>query len=170
MPKLTDKTKAIISDINAGMFLEDVSKKYSVSRRYLVEVRRIYCKDAPRSRNKNFTDLTGIKIGLLTFVSPYGRPSRTQPQKWKVRCDCGTEKIVMASNVRYGTTKSCGCYQRARMKALNNGEEFNIPLAEFNPPKKEKKVILRKKIEAQVIVPNTITDSLPQGNNGTIIY
>jgi hypothetical protein len=30
---------------------------------------------------------------------------------WLARCDCGTEVVVLGSNLRAGTTRSCGCLQ-----------------------------------------------------------
>lgn len=36
------------------------------------------------------------------------------------RCECGTEKIIAASNLSTGRTKSCGCLQREKAK-LSNG-------------------------------------------------
>lgn len=31
---------------------------------------------------------------------------------WRVRCTCGTEKVVTGGNLRSGQTKSCGCLAR----------------------------------------------------------
>lgn len=60
---------------------------------------------------KNFIDLTGQKIHRLTFLEFVGQNSQRN-SIWKVRCDCGTVFEVTASNVRYGTTRSCGCYRK----------------------------------------------------------
>lgn len=53
-------------------------------------------------------DLTGDKYGKLTVLS------RAQNKKrggvcWLCRCDCGKEKIVSATHLRRGSTRSCGC-------------------------------------------------------------
>lgn len=61
----------------------------------------------------NFKDLTGLKIHRLTFLEYMGTNSYRNAV-WKVRCDCGTVFEVIASNVRYGTTHSCGCIRKER--------------------------------------------------------
>jgi len=33
------------------------------------------------------------------------------------RCSCGTEKLVLCSNLRAGVSKSCGCYKSEKLKA-----------------------------------------------------
>lgn len=48
------------------------------------------------------------RYGKLTTVQRAGK----SPQghiKWQCRCDCGTVRIVFASHLRTGSTKSCGC-------------------------------------------------------------
>lgn len=52
-------------------------------------------------------NLIGEKFGMLTVI---GRaPSTAKGQRrWICRCDCGIEKIVLGSNLKRGTTVSCG--------------------------------------------------------------
>lgn len=59
-----------------------------------------------------FIDLTGQQFGRLKvigraedYVSPKGKPS----VRWKCRCECGTENIVIGYFLRRGTVQSCGC-------------------------------------------------------------
>lgn len=62
-------------------------------------------------------DLTGQRFGLLTvlglcpepYISPSGKPTR----RWKCRCDCGNE-IVVLTNALTGKngTRSCGCTRK----------------------------------------------------------
>ena len=53
----------------------------------------------------------GAKYGMLTVLSPL--------ETWKgraavrVECECGVKKRVILSNLRSGTTKSCGCLKRS---------------------------------------------------------
>lgn len=49
--------------------------------------------------------MTGQRYGSLTAIKYCGN------SRWLFRCDCGNEKIILGSNVRKGTTKSCGCQQ-----------------------------------------------------------
>lgn len=51
-------------------------------------------------------DLTGRRYGILTVIS---REPNAQcgNRRWLCRCDCGTEKVLLASNL--ARTQSCGC-------------------------------------------------------------
>jgi len=59
----------------------------------------------------------GAVFGALTVVGdgePYvrQRPDRIRPttaSRWRVRCECGTEKDVLPSHLRQGRYVSCGC-------------------------------------------------------------
>lgn len=59
-------------------------------------------------------DLTGRKYGRLLVLRRdgvmNGRPA------WACLCDCGTERRVMAKCLRRGTTLSCGCYNKERIR------------------------------------------------------
>ena len=60
---------------------------------------------------REWPNLIGEKYGMLTVIGQ--APSTTKGQRrWVCRCDCGTVKIVMGSNLRRGTTVSCGCKHR----------------------------------------------------------
>lgn len=52
---------------------------------------------------------TGFWTVLGTYiVTPKGE------KKWLCRCDCGTERYVLERSLRYGSSKSCGCYKVQR--------------------------------------------------------
>jgi hypothetical protein len=56
-------------------------------------------------------DFTGERFGYLTavrFIETGKRGAR-----WMFRCDCGTELVLNAKDIRYGHRKSCGCKQYA---------------------------------------------------------
>lgn len=55
-------------------------------------------------------DLTGKKFGRLTVIKRAENSKSNQP-RWLCRCECGTEKIILAQSLKRGGTKSCGCYQ-----------------------------------------------------------
>lgn len=56
-------------------------------------------------------DITGQCFGRLTAIAYHG-PS-TQGALWRFRCDCGNEIVTIAKVVRFGRTRSCGCFARA---------------------------------------------------------
>lgn len=54
-------------------------------------------------------DLTGQRFGRLVVLGLADVPDRKGFIFWRVRCDCGTEKVIMQNNFIYGQTRSCGC-------------------------------------------------------------
>lgn len=65
-------------------------------------------------QNKSFyyEDISNQKFGKLTTIKYIGE------SKWLCECDCGNKKEVLASNLKNGLTKSCGC--------LNSKGEYTI--------------------------------------------
>lgn len=71
--------------------------------------------------------LTGIKFGLLTVVGR--KDSKSGHVRLSCKCDCGNDSIVMASNLRSGHTKSCGCLQvklTSESKTKHGKRKFKI--------------------------------------------
>ena len=54
-------------------------------------------------------DLTGQRFGRLTVL--HEAPKKGIRIAWHCLCDCGKTTDVVASSLRSGTTKSCGCYR-----------------------------------------------------------
>lgn len=57
-------------------------------------------------------DLTGKRFGRLTVIEQaedYVISSGGHYAKWKCKCDCGNIIEANSSNLKRGTTKSCGC-------------------------------------------------------------
>lgn len=73
----------------------------------------------PRSR-KNLKDLTGQVFGRLTVLG-FSHYDKYSIHHWKVRCSCGTEKIVGGSAMISGYIKSCGCLRRETTSKLRKG-------------------------------------------------
>jgi hypothetical protein len=61
---------------------------------------------------KYFKDITGEKFGRLTAVKRASTVKHGQQLSWVCICDCGNTCIAKGSNLRRGTTKSCGCLRR----------------------------------------------------------
>lgn len=76
--------------------------------------------------------LNGVtRFGKLTVLGdgpPKISPSGFEARTALVRCDCGSEKVVRAGDLRNGYSLSCGCEQRrllgqtARIRARTHGE------------------------------------------------
>lgn len=52
----------------------------------------------------------GKKFGKITVIGFERKQGRERGWNWRVRCDCGKEKIVSPSDVKNGKTRSCGCF------------------------------------------------------------
>ena len=78
---------------------------------YLAELRQNFRNLIDNSKTR-FQDLTGQKFGKLTVIELYKDHNQTNQiyrTKWKCKCDCGNEVIVLAGHLKNGTTKSWGC-------------------------------------------------------------
>ena len=77
------------------------------------------CLQKEKAREANFLDLTGQRFGRLTVIKEadkYISPQRLKFVQWLCKCDCGNDTIVLATNLKKGTTKSCGCYNIEQAK------------------------------------------------------
>ena len=74
-------------------------------------------------------DLTGERYGRLVAVSPTALRVR-KSVVWLWRCDCGEQKEIVASDVRHGGTRSCGCLRdedivaRSRTHGMHGRPEY----------------------------------------------
>lgn len=59
--------------------------------------------------NGRFEDITQQKFGRLLALETIRQDNRGE-FIWKCLCDCGNYKEIRSSALRYGTTKSCGCF------------------------------------------------------------
>ena len=81
-------------------------------------------------------DLSGKKFGRLTVIK-YVKTDRFEPNgrricKWKCQCDCGSASYVSASNLRSGSTMSCGCLRQEVTSANRKKHGFsNGRVAEY---------------------------------------
>lgn len=64
-------------------------------------------------------DITGQRFGRLVAIQFKG--VEHESARWLCRCDCGVEKVVGASKLRSGNTRSCGCLA-AETAAVTLGE------------------------------------------------
>jgi hypothetical protein len=60
---------------------------------------------------RNFKDLTGRTFDRWTVVGFAGRNANGGAM-WRVRCQCGNERVIFGPNLTRGLTHSCGCYRR----------------------------------------------------------
>lgn len=65
------------------------------------------------SLKSRFNDLTGKRFGNWTVIEK--RPNKGNRIMWLCRCDCGTEREVVSTQLTCGQSTSCGC---KRVKSL----------------------------------------------------
>lgn len=76
-------------------------------------------------------DISGQQFGKLKAICRAGR-NTCGKTVWKCLCDCGSETVVVVSDLRNGHTKSCGCHRiadigdRTRTHGLSKSAEHNI--------------------------------------------
>ena len=62
--------------------------------------------------------MTRSRLTILEEAEPYIDKNGKQQRKVKVRCVCGTEKVIYRSNVMKGRTMSCGCARDEHRQGL----------------------------------------------------
>lgn len=58
-----------------------------------------------------FKDLRGQRFSKLVVLER-AENARNGQARFKCRCDCGNEVVVVGSDLKSGRTQSCGCFQR----------------------------------------------------------
>jgi hypothetical protein len=62
----------------------------------------------------------GDRFGRWVVLDAAGRtPQRAA--RWRVRCQCGSVKLVRGDNLGGGSAKSCGCLRRDLLADRNRG-------------------------------------------------
>ena len=73
-------------------------------------------REVPMRQGRSAIDLTGRAFGRWTVIARV--PSRKSGvPEWWCRCECGNEKPVVGSQLRYERSRSCGCWQKELARA-----------------------------------------------------
>lgn len=72
---------------------------------------------AKETGNNNAVDLTGRRFGRLVVIGRSGS-NKHQKARWKCKCDCGKEKLLVAGSLISGNSESCGCIQKETMHEI----------------------------------------------------
>ena len=62
----------------------------------------------------NFKDLTGQTFNRLTVIER-AENAKDGKARWRCRCSCGNEVVVVGKYLRRGTIQSCGCLWREKV-------------------------------------------------------
>lgn len=78
-------------------------------RKYRASARTVECSP---STHKQFVNMSGQRFGRWLVIRFYGKriyESGNEVSLYLCQCDCGNERLVLASNMRSGISESCGC-------------------------------------------------------------
>ena len=77
-------------------------------------------------------DLTGQRYGRLTVIEraeSSKQPSGQTKTRWRCKCDCGNEIVVLGHSLKSGNTQSCGCLNSEKTHERTfvdlTGQKFN---------------------------------------------
>lgn len=135
---------------------------------------------------KGFTqDLLGQRFERLLVIqrAPNRGFTETHPEGrvyWVCRCDCNTEKVIAAQDLRSRRTRSCGCLQRESRCRPYGEAAFNLKLAAYRRDAKNMHRCFHLSIEQfrELITQNCFycgavpsqVSKCPGGKNGTFVY
>lgn len=69
-----------------------------------------------------YQDITGLIFGRLTAQS-YAGTGENGGAQWLCSCDCGSEKVANAAELKRGNTRSCGCLAREQKQAAGKARQ-----------------------------------------------
>lgn len=83
------------------------------------------CRVGVVARERFFKDMTGQKIGRLTFIKEVKKDGKGG--YWECLCECGNTTITTGTLIRVGHTTSCGCYKWEQIMAAvtSHGQSSN---------------------------------------------
>ena len=95
--------------------------------------------------HKNIKDITNQRFGKLTVLFFTGKKDSQGHSIWRCRCDCGKELDVFSTNLRSGTSTSCGCtaYEKQTKIFLEHNKPLYVDGTKINmikvgkPPNKD---------------------------------
>lgn len=73
------------------------------------------CYQDETASNTHFVDLSGKDFGKLHVIERVEN-SATGIVRYKCKCECGNETIVMSGHLTSGAIQSCGCWKQSRLE------------------------------------------------------
>lgn len=85
-----------------------------------------------------FVDLTGTKVGTLTFIQPIRRALSNRIDKWLVQCDCGATESWDKNRFKNQESKSDGYYRCRQCRRSDSENDYKSEVAVIKIPHKLK--------------------------------
>ncbi len=100
-------------------------------------------------------DLTGQRFGRWTVIERAG-VNKNGKYLWKIKCDCGNEKVISTGDLQSNRTNSCGCLHRELIKEEYGKATFNTLLRIYkqNAKKRNQQFFLTKDEFKELIFSN----------------
>jgi hypothetical protein len=79
-------------------------------------------------KERTYENLLGQRFGRYLVLEKVDKPKHLKKMKgtyWLCRCDCGNERIVIAKNLKAGTSQSCGCLAKELLRKEYGEASFN---------------------------------------------
>ena len=70
-------------------------------------------------------DIVGQRFGRYLVTAKSDKRTKAMKQMVLCKCDCGTEREVVAGNLRSGLTTSCGCWKNEKTSARRKKHGFS---------------------------------------------
>jgi hypothetical protein len=70
-------------------------------------------------------DIVGQRFGRYLVTAKSDKRTKAMKQMVLCKCDCGTEREVVAGNLRSGLTTSCGCWKDEKTSARRKKHGFS---------------------------------------------
>jgi len=76
-------------------------------------------------------DFTGLVFGSVTVLSPADRRGNRNRTAWNCRCECGRERVIIASNLNSIRDAPCRCAGRGGRRRLHERSLANLMLSRY---------------------------------------
>jgi hypothetical protein len=77
-------------------------------------------------KRSTVVDMSGQKIGRLTFLYRYFKNTKDRKAQWVTICDCSKIVVVSGKDARTGHTLSCGCLREDTIRIQRENFRENI--------------------------------------------
>ena len=89
------------------------------------------------AKRNRYPDITGQTFGRL-YVKEFDRTDKHGHKRYNCQCECGVIKSILAGDLIYRRTNSCGCLRREKLRAKRGEASFNALFSSYKRNAKNK--------------------------------